>query len=133
MHSFDIEKNTLSKDEWIDIYLSLENLDPLWRVYLNRAKGLEEEPKASDEEDIILSRLAAYFIYRYLPIAEDYEHMRAILAFCIHASEFIYTLYRSQDGDITLLDAALIYSAEVEYSEENIAALIAEFDTAFDF
>lgn len=120
--------------EWADLYLTLENLDPIWRVYINEAKRLKKDfSLPSVEEGNILSRLTSYFLYRYMPKAEDSIHERAIIAFSVHAPLMIYSIYAANKDKITLLDAAILYSAEIEYSEENVERLISEFDTSFDF
>jgi len=131
---FGIEKKYKNIAEYVDLYLTLENLEPLWRVYLNGLELCKNPifPQGREEENI-LSRLTAYFLYRYMPASEDKAHERAIVSLALHAPLMIYSVYVANKDKLTLSDAALIYSSEIEYSEENVERLISEFDTSFDF
>lgn len=103
-------KDTRTPHEWAALYRSLERLDPAWDGYLDRldAQTVFTRPEGLDAE---LKRLGCYFLYRYP------EH--PLLA--THAVRIIGTLCMSADE---LHDLCRLYSAEIEYSDENIQTLI---------
>lgn len=126
-------------DEWIDIFLQLEMLDPNWAHLLKSAKN-KKSYKISAHTMLFekyYERLLIYFIYRHLCMAHSMNNLRARLGFSVFSVEFIKFLFETtvveEDHDSSafeaLVDLARRYSAEIEYSEENTAELIFEFES----
>ncbi len=96
--------------EWATLYRKLEHLDPVWDTYLDRM-AVQTAFAVPDGVDAELKRLGSYFLYRYP------DHPR----FAAHAVRIIGTLCSSADE---LHELCRLYSAEIEYSDENIQTLI---------
>lgn len=118
-----------SMEQWLDIFSELEILDGRWKSILDNAKKSE---KMHNTEHLYpeLSRALAYFIYRHVTPASSRDRMRASLGFALlGVSVIAYILERSESADTdALLSAARLYSSEIEYSEDNTAELIFEFE-----
>ncbi len=99
--------DTRTPAEWAAVYRSLERLDPAWDAYIDRLAACET---FADRSDTAWERLTAYFLFRHV-------HPR----FAAHAATVILTLAESW-GD--LYEISRLYSAEIEYSDENLQAVI---------
>lgn len=125
-----------------DFYLSLERLDESWTQllegYRKKCKALKIEPLSLKHNDM-LCRLAVYFIFRHLAhtyviygedeLSHNFEFLTR-LAFCIHATQFIYFLWQSTLTDSNanpeeyLFEIVRMYSSEIEYSPENTECVL---------
>lgn len=123
---FKIEFPDKSIYEWCDFYLSLEILDSKWE---NLLKELKINPinKTPDKIDLYGENLICYFIYRHLSNALYDGNFKGWLSFAIMGYNIIKALsqmrYNSFDD---IVEYARLYSSEIEYSQENIDALISE-------
>ena len=99
--------DTRAPAEWAAIYRSLERLDPAWDAYLDKLADCEKLVQPHNE---VWERLTAYFMFRH-------DHRR----FAAHAAAVILTLAADTDE---LYEICRLYSAEIEYSEENLQAII---------
>ncbi len=127
-----------TEDEWFDRFLELEILDTVWAEMLKSAKitGLGTEDSARPQKssgaelDIYCKRLLKYFVYRHVSMAGSRDNFRARLGFSILSVEMIRSIFES--GDVhtfdTLAEISRLYSSEIEYSEDNTAELIFEFE-----
>lgn len=121
------EKYALSKpihsaEEWREILFELEYLDESHRGLFSLGEGREEYSK-------IYERFLAYLVFRHLSVAENYENLRARLGFCL----LLTSLLEGYTSDVEhsferICDFARIISEEIEYSEDNTASLIFEFE-----
>ncbi len=118
-------------DEWLDKFLSLESLDAGWKEDLQAMRGKLFRKAGGDAGQYgkYYARLLTYFVYRHVSIAESEEELRARLAFALLSVEVIRSLFEEAQTQTleTLIDLARRYSAEIEYSEENTAALVLVF------
>mgnify|MGYP004565088507 CR=1 FL=1 len=117
---------------WADIYLDLERLEESWTARLREWKEFAANAPALDTEEweIAFEQLLVYFLYRQLPLAlEDGEYEAraafAVLSYavirqlcCVHAA--LHGVVGLDD----LVEIARQYSAEIEYSDENIGILL---------
>ncbi len=109
-------------EEWRDIFASLEYLDESHRGLFVIGEG-----KAEYHE--IYERFLAYLLFRHLSVAENYENLRARLGFCLLICSLLEGLTAS--GELSfddICDFARIISEEIEYSDDNTAELIFEFE-----
>lgn len=122
-----------SMAEWAEFYLGLERLDPAWGTLLTALCDFGE-PDISvlrEDLDIPFEQLLLYFLYRHLANAEDSNGLRARITFSVLSFQMIRALCAFQmqtQGSCTLdelVEFARLYSAEIEYSEENMEALLA--------
>lgn len=119
--------------EWADIYLELERLEEDWTDRLEELKqtDLSQAPALDTSAwEVAFEQLLAYFLYRQLPFALDDGEYEGRAAFCVLSYRIIRTLCRVHavlHGSVNLDDLVEIarqYSAEIEYSDENVEALL---------
>lgn len=131
--AFEIEIPQKTFDEWIDVYLSLENLDEGWTNLLKKSRGKKiGYLKCFDKEkwQIAFEQLIIYFIYRHMHEGIVGNNISAYLAFCIVSFNTIRNLC-AISGETSLEEMQNIsrmYSSEIEYSTENMDELIFEIE-----
>ncbi|MBQ5588740.1 MAG: flagellin lysine-N-methylase [Anaerotignum sp.] len=127
----DIPARSLS--EWADIYLELERLEAPWTDRLMELKEADiSQTSALDtaEWETAFEQLLVYFLYRQLPFALDDGEYEGRAAFCVLSYRMIRALchvHAVLHNGICLDDLVEIarqYSAEIEYSDENVEALL---------
>ncbi|MBE6882944.1 MAG: hypothetical protein E7489_08070 [Ruminococcaceae bacterium] len=104
--------------EWAEIYLSLERLDESWTEILEKIKQCPQKPKI--EDTAATKQLLHYFAFRHLAEAPFDGRLAERAAFAV-LSFYITEKAAEQVG---ILEAARLYSSEVEYSDENIEILL---------
>ena len=110
----------MSFSDWAEFYFSLERLDNEWEERLEQlktAKSFYIEP----EFQTAFEQLLVYFIYRHIPSALYDGDAVSKVGFAIISVRIIAAIF-SQTADKnfdTLFDLARMYSAEIEYSDEN--------------
>jgi len=97
----------------IPFYRTLERLDSEWEVYLDRYSS-----KKVNIPEIAKEQLLNYFIYRYPVNAEDEEDFYAYMRFALLSYRMIIGV--ADDSMEGLLEAARMYSSEIEYSTDNV-------------
>ena len=123
----EVETPEFSKDEWIDLFFSLERLDDHWNIVLNNLKETNisdvEIPDAYNKE---FENLIKYFTYRHITIKNDSEMMFFILTSYYMIENIckmhIKKYYNLSSNDI--INYCRLYSSEIEYSSENIDKII---------
>ncbi|MBR2383601.1 MAG: flagellin lysine-N-methylase [Anaerotignum sp.] len=119
--------------EWADIYLELERLEESWTDRLQELKvtDISIAPVLDAPEwEVAFEQLLVYFLYRQLPFALDDGEYEGRAAFCVLSYRIIRDLCRVHAvlhgvvGLDDLVDIARQYSAEIEYSDENVEALL---------
>jgi len=113
----------LDCSQWIAFYRKTERLDPTFNAYLNLwEKTLGDVPNGFDRE---AGSLLSYFIYRHATVARGKRDFRRRVAFAALATHHVLAITAARGGSLEdLLDTARLYSSEIEYSEENTAALL---------
>lgn len=109
-----------SREEWIDIYLSLERMDDAWSKLLTEAKAFQGDAVLLDDE-IPFEQLLVYFIYRHLSDTEADAVKKvsfAVLSVCF--IRMLCAVHRDKPG---MTEICRLYSSEIEYSEENTSVL----------
>ena len=115
--------------EWSEIFTNLEILDPNWKDLLKSLSFFGSYDPIS-EFDIPFENLLHYFVYRHASSAESKEDFSDRVAFAVMCYTMIKALCnaaKTQKGSCTFSDLcefARIFSAEIEYSEENTKKLI---------
>ncbi len=148
---FDDKLNILKKEfeltelrtpeNWLSRFLSLEILNGEWKEDLSNMKGRPffQNSEITDRYGKCYERLLTYFVYRHVSIAYSEQNLRARLAFCILSVNMIRYLFEenlnkksiSDTEEILelLIDISRRYSAEIEYSEDNVDELIFAFES----
>ena len=113
-------------EEWAEILSELEYLDESHRGIFLPGEGREELGK-------IYERFFAYLAFRHLSISENYENLRARLGFCLLLCSLLegYTA-RGDRSFAEICEFARVISEEIEYSEDNTAEIIFEFEANLD-
>lgn len=99
--------------EAADFFLTLERMDGSWTALLEAlaaAPAEALEPALSGTPHV---RVAEYLVYRHFASAETEEDAAARLQFCFYAARLICALARFSP------EAPRLFSAEIEYSDEN--------------
>lgn len=109
---------SLSNAESADFLLTLERMDEDWTRLLHRLRELP--PSAEEIPAEPYARLCAYFVYRHL-LAGGEDALAPRLRFCVFACRLLHTLARLTP----LAEALRLFSAEIEYSDENVEKLLA--------
>lgn len=124
---FDIIIPKKSGQEWSDLFRSLERLDEEWDMKLEMLR--ETSPTAPDSLEnnpIPAEQLMIYFLYRHMTEGIYDGKMPQRMAFAIVSCCIIFAIADgicSGDAE-TLADVARMYSAEIEYSDENINKIL---------
>ena len=111
---------SVTPSRWAEIYSSLERLDDEWGVMLDSLAGMDEF--ASVLPDVILEQLMVYFIYRHLPDSIDDGYFPERVLFAILSTRMIDALCAATGKAAE--EVARMYSAEIEYSDENTGKLL---------
>ncbi len=119
-----------STAQWADAFLALERLDEAWTEKLQALKTAGQQPVETPWFETALEQLAVYFIYRHLTDGFDADNIPGAARLAAVSVELIRQLCCAQQartGSLAAADMAEIcrmYSAEVEYSEENTRRLM---------
>ena len=108
-----------SPKQWAEIFLSLERMDDEWTAYLEKLLGFKT---VSLDYDSRSDRLLSYFLYRHTAGAYDDGNIQGRVLFSI-LSVYIINLLLAAHGKEHIYDIARLYSAEIEYSDENLSKL----------
>ena len=134
---------TIPERNWAAVYRELERLDPTCDgmldsisqpTYCAATRGLSDRPLdpfgvASTEAKPLhtaWSNFTVCLLYRHLPGALNDDDIPGRVAFCVLSTRVLMALCAAKESCTMadLLDFARMYSAEIEYSEDNIAALL---------
>ena len=121
-----------SLENMFDEYISLERLDEEWTAELEKLQRFSFDGEIFKETafQIPFEQLAVYFIFRHLSEALWDDDYGARIKFALKSCYLIGALWwknKCECGYINsekMVDLVRMYSAEVEYSEENLDKLI---------
>ena len=103
-----------------DFYLTLERMDESWTAILSEMRKYDSAPAIFETlEDIKYTRIAHYFIFRHFAAAENYDDAAYTLIFAFLSTMMVCFL----DSIGFAEDALRLYSAEIEYSDENVSLI----------
>lgn len=111
---------------WAQCLMGLERLDEKWLYMLEEMQNAEFEYEMGAWE-VPLEQLMVYLLYRHVPAALDDECIDLHIAFCCIMWLIVRKLCAIRE-ELTFEDMVEIcrmYSSEIEYSDENIDALLA--------
>lgn len=115
-------KNTIWK-EWIGFLLELERLDDCWAERLRELDGAAYD---LGEWELSFEQLLVYLLYRHMPGALEDGDLAGRIAYVFFAWELVRRLcaVKAELGFEDIVESCRLYSSELEYSDENIAAII---------
>lgn len=126
----------LTTENWIGFFEDLETAEPesfetLCRLMQAACHGKIGTYRAAESnEEIPAEQVLVYFLYRYLSHAADEDDYRARVGFSLLSCRFLMDIWDIAETDgvplptAELVDLARRYSAEVEYSEENVGRIL---------
>lgn len=109
-----------SPKQWAELLLSLERMDEEWTSLLETLRDSEDVEICYDRQS---ANLLSYFLYRHVTGAYDDGNVQGRVLFAV-LSTYIISLLCAVHGKENIYDIARLYSAEIEYSDENTAALM---------
>ena len=113
----------LPQKQWDIEYLKLERLDKTWSDRLMSLRGQGHELKC--DWSIAFEQILVYFVYRYMAQGQYDGRYNERVLFAILSFFIIRELFkRSEETMEELVEICRMYSSEVEYSEENVEALL---------
>lgn len=112
---------TVDYAHWAAFLLELERLDDTWAQVLQRLH--EPEQPVSPRWEIPLEQLMVYLLFRHLAGALEDGDMQERVAYCALMWQLLRRMLRND-----LPELARLYSSEIEYSDENLDALLEEID-----
>lgn len=121
--------------QWAAFYLSLERMDEAWTAVLESLRAHAGElpldafaaymrPRETEYEQLLV-----YFLYRHVPAALDDGDTGGKAAFAVLSVRLLFALgalHYLLHGEFTVedqIELCRLYSAEVEYSDDNLNAL----------
>lgn len=117
-----------SFEDWCEFYSELEIMDGEWEEKLNCPKAVSLPDTDDAGLELAFEQLAVYFLFRHYAGAYDDEMYIERALYPIHAVSFIRKMLYAH-GDVSieaLIDLSRLYSAEIEYSDENLDAVLDE-------
>ena len=113
--------------EWLEILRELEYLNDEWPKLIEKDAHMHID---FDGRALILKNLLIYFVYRHTPEAEDGADFAARLGFAMLGTEICDMLFdMAAVADVpSALEICRLFSSEIEYSEDNLDALMMEFE-----
>ncbi len=118
---YDLELPEKSPAEWAKFYLGLERMDEEWTAQLERLKGFEA---FSVPDMTVCQQLLVYFLYRHVPECYDDFDADSKILFAVLSTQIVSTL--AGENNQNFLELARLYSAEIEYSDENLELIYDE-------
>ena len=126
---------TIPEKDWAAVYRELERLDPAWDACLDMLAGVDAarglsgrplDPFGTPDWGCAFEQFCVYLLCRHLPGALEDDDLPGRVAFCVLSTRVLMALCAARPGCTMaeLLEFARMYSAEIEYSEDNIAALL---------
>lgn len=114
--------------QWAEVYLSLEQLDPEWTALLGELKDAAVENTVAERE-YEYEQFIVYWLFRHFGEAVydgDVISKIRLAVLSLRMIRAIDALYAAKHGPITKEQRAehmRMYSAEIEYSQENLDTL----------
>lgn len=120
-----VDFETGSLDTWADFLSGLERLDDGW---LKRLDSIRVETSAPGEEfDTAYEQLMAYLLLRHVPGAIEDGDACGRVMFAYLMWIIIRAMHAASGGGMDeLIEICRMYSSEIEYSDENIGAILDE-------
>jgi lysine-N-methylase len=115
-----LDGSIFEPDSWKDAFSELELLDESYRWLLSVGRTDQRS-----ENHPLYIRFFAYLLLRHLSTAASLDELRARLGFCILLTRM---LEDGACGGEDIYSLARLISEEIEYSEDNTAALIFEIE-----
>ena len=111
--------------DWVDVFLELERLDEGWTAMLQKLEQDGKTIPVPDVPDVRWEQLLVYFLYRHFLTAWEDGDVGSKAGFSVLSVRLLRCL-KGLFPQVELAELARMYSAEVEYSTENLDILFGE-------
>ena len=111
--------------DWVDVFLELERLDEGWTAMLQKLEQDGKTIPVPDVPDVQWEQLLVYFLYRHFLTAWEDGDVGSKAGFAVLSVRLLRCL-KGLFPQVELAELARMYSAEVEYSTENLDILFGE-------
>ena len=115
----------LDSAHWAEFLLKLERLDDAWTEWLEKLKSVSKV-NLSAEWDAPFEQLLVYLLYRHIPGGLEDDEWSARIAYCALICTLLRRMFSLNPTRENLVELARLYSSEIEYSDENIDAILQE-------
>ena len=121
----ELEALSVEEPDWISFLLGLERLDESWAERLKNC-GQIQFGHVLPEWEIAFEQMMVYLLYRHLPAGFEDGDLCGHIAYAVFAWTLVRSLCAAMDvPDFEeLVEICRAYSSELEYSDENTAAII---------
>ena len=110
---------------WTDVFLELERLDEGWTAMLQKLEQDGKTAPVPDVPDVLWEQLLVYFLYRHFLTAWEDGDVGSKAGFAVLSVRLLRCL-KGLYPEMELSELARMYSAEIEYSTENLDILFEE-------
>ena len=110
---------------WTDVFLELERLDEGWTALLQKLGQDGKTAPVPDVPDVLWEQLLVYFLYRHFLTAWEDGDVGSKAGFAVLSVRLLRCL-KGLFPEMELSELARMYSAEIEYSTENLDILFEE-------
>ena len=113
---------------WVDFLLGLERLDERWGEVLKAFEGGVPELADAQRWELPLEQLMVYLLHRHLPAAVEDDDSAGRVALAVFLWRLVRGLLACADAPQMedFIELCRLCSSELEYSDENIAAILEE-------
>ncbi len=122
--------------QWADFFLGLERLDPAWTELLNGLKNAgDSELLQNGELEKSFEQLLVYLLWRHLPGALEDGDIAGRTAFAVLLCRILAAMLAVQETRSidNLVELVRLCSSEIEYSDENIDAVLGEIERRSEY
>ena len=111
--------------DWADFFLELERLDENWTSMLQQLQLHGKEVSCPGGLELQWEQLLVYFLFRHVLTAWEDEDVATKAGFAVLSVRMLQCM-KGLYPEIELWELARMYSAEVEYSTDNMDTLLEE-------
>lgn len=121
----EVPELSLTEDH-LDLLMELEVLDPAWHGILTRMHAALSAPWLTEGMEKPAEQLLCALLCRHLAGALEDGAYRERVLLCLLSLEIIFraAAVLETEGREALIEAARLFSGEIEYSDENVGALL---------
>ncbi len=115
--------------QWAEFLIRLEHLEEAWPQRLLALAAVQEIPQlpVAEESELAFEQLMVYLLYRHLPAALDDDDLAGHICYCALMWSIVRALVSLEGFSMdAMVEICREYSAEIEYSDENIEAILEE-------
>ena len=126
----DVSVAQKSTQDWCNLYYQLERLDNNWTNCLEQLKNAHTvvgKVNFDQQTQNKLARLTIYFLYRHFSAATSDKAQQQAVCFAVLSTQIIGAMASAGCGGLSLEELARTYSAEIEYSDQNVTSIFGWF------